>query len=231
MKSSFVFFMFVATASAQVALDTGQRADYVSDASFALARYSYQPHDHRPQTMADAANRFVASLDVDQRPKLRYPLQSDERRDWTNLPSRPEAGGLPIGECNVQQVQALCDLMAALFSEQGFDKMRDIMLADDQLLRGGRPRIGFGAEQFAVVLFGKPSAEEPWAFQLDGHHVGVNVSINGDQMSLSPSFIGTQPEEFKIAAKTISSVGRGNRFGLRAGQFSGRRSTRPGGQE
>ena len=79
--------------------------------------------------------------------------------------------------------------------------MRDIMLADDQLLTGGSPRRGFGTENFSIVVFGQPSESEPWCFQLDGHHVGTNVSVQGDNLTISPSFIGTQPQAFKIAGK------------------------------
>ena len=91
--------------------------------------------------------------------------------------------------------------MATLLSKQGYMKLRNIMLADDQLLRGGKPRSGFGTENFSVVLFGTPSTIQPWGFQLDGHHVGVNVSMQGEAMTLSPSFIGTQPQSFTIAGK------------------------------
>ncbi|MEC9091934.1 MAG: DUF3500 domain-containing protein, partial [Planctomycetota bacterium] len=33
------------------------------------------------------------------------------------------------------------------------------------------------------------------------HHVGVNLSIQGNQMSLSPSFVGAQPQTFKIGSR------------------------------
>ena len=59
-----------------------------------------------------------------------------------------------MGDLRTDQVKLACDLMAELLSEQGFNKMRDIMLADDQLLDQGRPRNGFGTENFAVVIFG-----------------------------------------------------------------------------
>ena len=55
------------------------------------------------------------------------------------------------------------------------------MLADDQLFEGGNPRPGFGTENFFVVLFGEPSATEPWGFQLDGHHLGLKLSMHGDE--------------------------------------------------
>ena len=107
-----------------------------------------------------------------------------------------------MSELNSDQIKQACDLMANLFSEQGYNKMRDIMLADDQLLDEGRPRRGFGTDNFAIVIFGQPSETEPWGFQLDGHHVGTNVSVQGDKLTMSPSFIGTQPQAFKIANKT-----------------------------
>lgn len=186
--------------------DRGQRKDYVSDASYVVGTYSPSGRDHSPAGMAAAANRFLQSLDQQQRGKVVFDLKSRERREWTNLPARPGAGGLRMGELREEQVKAACDLMAALFSERGYSKMIDIMLADDQLLRGGRPRQGFGTEDFSIVIFGNPSASEPWAFQLDGHHIGVNVSVSGQRYSMSPSFIGTQPESFKIADRQFQPL-------------------------
>ena len=116
------------------------------------------------------------------------------------VPPRPDAGGLRLGDCNTDQVKAFCDLLATLFSEQGYAKMRNIMLADDQLLRGGRARPAFGTENFSVVLFGTPSATEPWAFQLDGHHVGVNLAIHGGNERGRSSF----PDQRKSIQHTIA---------------------------
>jgi len=142
-------------------------------------------------------------LDERLRQRAAIPLDHQERREWTNLPARADAGGVRLGDCNDRQVEALCDLMGTLFSEQGYAKMCNIMIADDQLLKGGRPRTGFGTENFSVVIFGEPSPDGPWAFQLDGHHVGVNLAIQGSSLSLSPSFIGTQPEAYSRAGKLV----------------------------
>ncbi len=175
------------------------RTDFVSDASFVVGTYQPASSDHSPKAIAEAANKFLASLSDDQRKRVVFDLQSPERRAWTNLPPRPDAGGIRLGDLKSEQVKAACDLLAAMLSPAGYAKVRNIMLADDQLLIGGRPRPGFGTEQFSIVVFGKPSETEPWAFQLDGHHLGLNVSITGDQLSLSPSFIGTQPEAYKLS--------------------------------
>lgn len=177
------------------------RADFVSDASFVVGTFSPANADHQPDAIVAAANAFLDSLNDSQRKKCVSELTSPVRREWTNLPARPDADGVKMSELDDQQINLACSLMASLFSEQGFSKMRDIMLADDQLLQGGRPRPGFGTENFSIVIFGKPAKSEPWGFQLDGHHVGTNVSMEGEKLTISPSFIGTQPAAFTIAGK------------------------------
>jgi len=187
------------------ALTTQRQAfgQYVSEASRIVGTYEPTSRDHSPDAMAAAAQNFLDSLDSELRERAALQLDDPERREWTNLPARADAGGVRLGDCNATQVKAFCDLMATLFSEQGYTKMCNIMLADDQLLSGGRARPGFGTESFAVVLFGEPKAGEPWGFQLDGHHVGVNLAIKGATVTMSPSFIGTQPEAYHLAEKQI----------------------------
>lgn len=195
-----VFAVIVLVFFSATSLSQGQSSeDYVSEASRVVGTYEPQSRDHSPQAMAEAAQAFLQTLDAEQRERVSLPLTDPERREWTNLPARADAGGLRLGDCNEEQVEAACDLMASLLSHQGYAKMCSIMLADDQLLEGGRRRQGIGTEDFAVVLFGDPSPEGPWAFQLDGHHVGLNLAIDGSNLTLSPSFIGTQPEAFHIA--------------------------------
>ncbi len=181
------------------AIPVTAQSPYVSSASKLVGTYEPAKSDHSPKSMAAAADAFLKSLDDAGRRKAQRKLRPAGRREWTNLPARPDADGIRMADLNEDQVKAACDLMGALFSKQGYLKMRNIMLADDQLLPNGRPRRGFGTENFSIVIFGQPDANKPWGFQLDGHHVGVNVSLQGEKLSMSPSFIGTQPEAFKIA--------------------------------
>ncbi len=157
--------------------------------------------------MAKAADKFVESLDEKLRTRAVLKIDSSERRKWTNLPPAPDAGGVRFGDLDEKQIRAACDLMQNLLSEQGYQKMCNIMLADDQLLSGGRARSGFGTENFSIVIFGQPSATDPWACQLDGHHIGMNIAVKGSEISMSPSFIGTQPESYRIAGKSIRPLG------------------------
>ncbi len=40
---------------------------------------------------------------------------------------------------------------------------------------------------------GTPSATEPWGWQLDGHHAIVNYFVLGDQVVMTPTFVGSEP--------------------------------------
>ena len=180
------------------------RAAYVSDASFWVANFQPKSNDHTTEEMVEAANALIKSLDPSLQKQLKFDLQSPERRQWTNLPARrSDTAGLRMGDLNQNQVNAACQMLATLMSDHGFQKMREIMLADDQLLNGGRPRDGFGTENYFLCIFGTPDDTEPWAVQLDGHHIGVNLSVSGPQLTISPSFIGTQPQTFRIGKAAI----------------------------
>jgi len=50
---------------------------------------------------------------------------------------------------------------------------------------------------------GFPSASEPWGWQIDGHHLIVNCFVLGDQMVLTPNFMGSEP----VAAETGQYAG------------------------
>ena len=40
---------------------------------------------------------------------------------------------------------------------------------------------------------GEPSDTEPWGWQIDGHHLVINYFILGDQIVMTPTFMGSEP--------------------------------------
>jgi hypothetical protein len=46
---------------------------------------------------------------------------------------------------------------------------------------------------YFITVMGKPSASEPWGFQLDGHHAIINYFVLGDQVVMTPFFAGSEP--------------------------------------
>ena len=44
-----------------------------------------------------------------------------------------------------------------------------------------------------ISLFGEPAPDAPWGWQIDGHHLNLNCFVLGDQLVLTPNFMGSEP--------------------------------------
>ncbi|MBV9602173.1 MAG: DUF3500 domain-containing protein, partial [Chloroflexi bacterium] len=51
----------------------------------------------------------------------------------------------------------------------------------------------YGEWLYWLSIFGRPSTDEPWGWQIDGHHLIINCFVIGDQLVLSPTFLGSEP--------------------------------------
>lgn len=192
-------FLFVCSSLLLTAIGTAanDEAKYPSLPSKVLSTYAPKKvKAHTPKVMAERAQAFLDGLDKKLRTEAALPFGSPEKAKWTNVPPRGPQGGVRLGDLNEEQLKSACDLLATVLSPQGFAKARNIPLADDRLLRNGKRRPGFGAEDFWLAIFGTPSGTDKWGLQFDGHHLAINLSFHGDRMSMSPTFVGTQPREF-----------------------------------
>ena len=157
------------------------------------------------------ANAFLETLDAPQRAKVLYEYDSAKKPSWSNLPVTMVArNGLPLGELTKPQRAAALSAIAAVLSKQGYQKVIDIMNADDQLVKGKDNKMKFGTDNFYLALFGKPSPTQPWMLQFGGHHLGINVTIVGKNSVLTPTHTGTQPDTFTRAGKTVRPLGPEN---------------------
>jgi hypothetical protein len=165
------------------------------------------------QVIANAvakANAFLETLDSQQRTKALLEFDSAKKPSWSNLPvTMVRRNGLSLGELTKPQRAAALDAIAAVLSKEGFQKVVDIMNADDQLVNANN-RMRFGTENYYLAVFGKPSATKPWMLQFGGHHLGINVTIVGQDSVLTPTHTGTQPDSFIRGGKTVRPLGAEN---------------------
>jgi hypothetical protein len=83
--------------------------------------------------------------------------------------------------------------MRASLSAPGFQTARDVMRLNEHALEiTGKPN-EYSEWFYWLSIFGTPSADEPWGWQVDGHHLNINCLVFGDQMVLTPQFIGSEP--------------------------------------
>src|SRR6266478_5113237 len=52
-----------------------------------------------------------------------------------------------------------------------------------------------------------PPASRGW-FRFGGHHLGLNITLVGEQGTLAPSHTGAQPAIFEFEGKTVRPLGR-----------------------
>lgn len=177
---------------------------YPSLPSKVLSNYKPKVAGERtPELLAKSASTFLSSLSKELRSQAALPYDSSEKSKWTNVPPRGPQGGVRLGDLNESQIKDALNLLSTVLSEQGYNKAINIPLADDRLLQNGKRRPGFGAEDYWLAIFGDPSATKPWGLQFDGHHIAINLAFHGKRMSMSPTFIGTQPREFQLGDNKI----------------------------
>ena len=75
----------------------------------------------------------------------------------------------------------------------GFSLATDVMKLNEYLGEISGHTDEFGEWLYWMSIMGQPSTTEPWGWQIDGHHLIINCFILGDQMVLTPNFMGSEP--------------------------------------
>ena len=155
----------------------------------------------------DAANAFLGSVEQKQYEQAMYSFTDDKQREnWSNLPvGHVPRGGLRWGDLNAKQKAAAMELLKAALSENGVQQIVDNMNGDEYLKQNSR-RSSFGSDEYFISFLGEPSETDSWMFQFGGHHLGVNITVVGDQMTMSPSLTGGQPIDFEWDGKQVRQV-------------------------
>lgn len=140
------------------------------------------------------ADRFLATLTEPQQIRTVFAVDAPEWRRWSNVDNGIYVRqGVSLEEMNAAQSEAAWGLVSASLSPQGVQLSRDIMKTDQTLRELNNDTLSYGEEKYFFTMMGVPAAEEPWGWQLDGHHLVINYFVLGDQVVMSPVFLGGEP--------------------------------------
>ena len=139
-----------------------------------------------------AAEAFFAALTAEQRAKTMFPVDDPEWRKWMNQHFYVRQG-VSLKEMTEAQREAAFSLMRASLSAKGTKLTRDIMHLNETLAELSNDHEFLGEWLYYITVMGKPSATEPWGWQLDGHHAIINYFVLGDQVVMTPYFAGSEP--------------------------------------
>ena len=158
-----------------------------------------------------AIEALLDLLDPAQRAAVRHDLDAAARRNWSNLPAgvlHVDRNGVRLGDLSAEQRAAVFDVLRASLSAEGFDKVSQIVRADEMLAQtsSGADRFGWTEDNYWFAVFGTPSAVAPWAWQFGGHHLAVNVTIDGDRTFMTPTFLGVEPAMYEDRGATFAPL-------------------------
>ncbi len=139
-----------------------------------------------------AAITFLESLDDNQQNKAKFSIDDDEWRKWMNQHFYVRQG-VGFVEMSEKQRTAAFDLMSASLSAKGLKLSKDIMKLNHTLGEINDNFQEYGEWLYWITIMGEPSETEPWGWQMDGHHLIINYFVLGDQVVMTPLFVGSEP--------------------------------------
>lgn len=157
-----------------------------------------------------AAEAFLGTLTAAQRASVVYAAGNlTQRARWSNFPTGIfQRNGLKIGSMTTEQIDALWALLATVLSPEGYLKVRAIV-AGDQVLRsqtsGGN--LIFGTAEYYITFVGEPSVAGKYLIQFGGHHLALNITVQGAQATIAPALPGVQPGTYTEEGRTVRPLG------------------------
>lgn len=139
-----------------------------------------------------AAMAFIESLNSDQSEKTKFSVEDNEWRKWMNQHFY-QRQGIGFYEMTESQRKAAFDLLGSSLSAKGLKLSQDIMKLNHTLGEINNNFQEYGEWLYWITIMGEPSLTEPWGWQIDGHHLIINYFVLGDQVVMTPLFVGSEP--------------------------------------
>lgn len=153
-----------------------------------------------------SANVFLNVLSASQKSKVLHYMQNKEWRKWSNVDNGIYyRAGVSIKELSQVQRNKLFDLLSSSLSIKGMENIRNVMKTDRTLKELNNDAPYLDEELYFITIMGEPSLTEPWGWQFEGHHLAINYFVLGDQVVMTPVFMGAEP------AITTTGKYKGNR--------------------
>jgi hypothetical protein len=158
------------------------------------------------QPIAEAAISFYSCLTPDQQKSVRFPIDSKQWQAWNNAHPFLFRHGVCLHHLTPVQRDAAMALMRASLSDSGYEAHRNVMKLNEHVRELTNRPEEHGEWHYFMSLFGEPSDSGAWGWQIDGAHLIINCFILGDQLVLTPDFVGSEPvvaESGKYAGTTV----------------------------
>jgi Protein of unknown function (DUF3500) len=143
--------------------------------------------------LREAARAFLDSLDADTRATASFALEDTAWQKWNNTHPFILRHGVLVEALGAKQRELALELMRVGLSARGFETARDVMRLNETIAEITERWNEYGEWVYWVSIFDTPSRDEPWGWQIDGHHLNLNCLVLRDQIVMTPMFMGSEP--------------------------------------
>ena len=156
--------------------------------------FSIKPTGVTTAPLVAAASAFIATLTPEQKLHTVFGVDSPEWRRWCNVDNGIYTRqGVSLRSMNPAQVAAARQLLLATLGAKGVALTDAIRHTDETLAELNHDRLAYGEDLYYFTVMGLPSPSKPWGWQIDGHHLVINTFVLGDQVVMTPTFLGGEP--------------------------------------
>ena len=162
------------------------------------------------QEIVNISKDFIATLSDNSKNEVLREFNDSLRTKWTNLPiGMAKRPGKKYGELSDDAKIKFHEVLTTIFSSQGYLKTTSIMQLDDML----NARIDEAVKQdliqpeivsrikaldwdynnYFISIWGSPNFLIPWSLKFEGHHLSINITVSGEDISFTPMFVGADP--------------------------------------
>lgn len=167
---------------------------FTTDGNVRPDLWHYDSNANGPtKEMVEAAKGVLSAASAEESKTFRFPVDAKEWRSWSNPEVIVIDAGLRVEEMSKSLREAVHNLLKASLSEEGYQKVWTAMAMNEFLGDLTQLRNVMNADSYHFCLFGEPTVDKPWGFNLFGHHLCLNVfSLNGEVV-IGPFFVGAEP--------------------------------------
>ncbi|KAH7417765.1 hypothetical protein BKA64DRAFT_179197 [Cadophora sp. MPI-SDFR-AT-0126] len=168
-------------------------AGITSDGFRRTGLYRLQDEGAPTAAMVAKACSVLDSFTTDERVKANLDIDSEQWRKWSNPEIIIYQVGVRIDHLQRLQIDLIMDLLKHSLSEIGYAKIVAAIKVNRFLGEICRSQAILNEHSYFFAVYGTPSEREPWGFSFYGHHLCLNIFAVGSQMTISPVFIGAEP--------------------------------------
>ena len=154
--------------------------------------FALKPEGAPVEAMAAAAWGLLDALTPQERARTQHPVGSPLWHKWQNTEMFVEDYGLRLEKTAKPVRELAMAVVRASLSDIGYESSVGVMRLNAFLGEVLNAPGVLNQWSYNFCVFGDPSTQDPWGWQLFGHHLSLSCLTVGGQMVLTPCFMGAE---------------------------------------